>query len=227
MADLPIRPLEDFFPLVMPYADMAPSPMVQQALRLSAVEFCERTRCWRHITTRTVLREESTIVTPPYATIFEIESATFNGLRLIATQFTQIEQGVDDQGGGQPAYISQKSPQSVTLIPRPMDGLDPAVLVLSMFLKPKCATEQPVASSYDPETDDDYNVVPEFLLVQHAESIAAGALRRLCDIPGQSFTDPGRAASSMALFERACDNHFRSNLRGEHRAPSRSRAQYF
>jgi hypothetical protein len=226
MADLPIRPLDDFSSLVMPYCAGVPHPMMEQALRLSAAEFCERTRCWRYLTTRTISREESTIVAPSYATIFEIESATFDGLRLEPTQYTQLDQGLDPlaDNTGQPYYISQKNLNSVVLIPPPAD---PATLVLSLFLKPKVMNDLPVASAYAPNTDDDYNVVPEFMLVQYGEAIAAGALTRLLSIPGQSFTDPNRASGFFAIFERACDNNFRSNLRGQQRAPSRSRGQYF
>lgn len=217
----PIRPLQAFFPLVRPYAPMAADPFIEQALRLAAITFCEKTRCWRYQTTRAITVNEAQIVTPPYAAIFEIETAAFNGHELVPTQYTDLDLGTAIPTG-QPYYITQATPGSVIVFP-----FQPGTLALNVFLKPRALTDQPVASSYDPDTDDDYNVVPEFLLVQHGEAIANGALARILMMPGQPFSDPATAQAYAQAFAVACDSHFNHAIRGEHRAAARSRPRFF
>lgn len=121
-----------------------------------------------------------------------------------------------------PQYISQVNPQAITLIPF-MEGS----LVLSMFLKPMAGLDQPLASDYSPASADTFNVVPQFMLMQFGEAIAAGALRRILSLPNQTWTDQKMAMQYGARFDIACDNNFRHQMKGQHRAPSRARATYF
>lgn len=216
------RALADFLPLLAPNAPAVPGPVAEQALRLAAVEFCERTRCWRHITERTLRRAESCLVAPEYAAIFEIESATFDGVLLEATQFSNFEQGAAETSPAQPRYVTQSGPDTVTVFP-----FQEGQLILSLFLKPRSGTDGYTPSNYDDDIDEPGNQVPDFLFVQHAEAIVAGALDRVLNIPGQTYTNPARAAEYKALFERAVNGHFARNLRGQHRAPTRVRPNHF
>lgn len=217
------RDLEDFFPLVLPNAPAVPVPVAEQCLRQAAVEFCERTRCWRHMVTRTVRRDVSTVVTPSYAVIHEIESATFDGVRLQPTQFSHVEQGQDPASlTGSPRYITQSEPGTVMLIP-----FQEGTLILSLFLKPRSGVEPVVPSAYSDGPDVAANVVPEFLYSQFGEVIAAGALSRILALPNQTYTDPNRAGFYLAKFERAADSQFHHHIKGEHRAAARTRPSYF
>jgi hypothetical protein len=196
--------------------------MMEQALRLSAIEFCERTRCWRQIVSRPIRRDTTSLVAPAYATIHEIETATWEGLPLIPTQFSNVQNDIANPvGGGNPAYITQISPGAVTVIPF-AEGL----LVLSLFLKPKVSNDLAATSSYGPG-DDDINVLPEFLLVQHGEHLAAGALHRILSLPGQAYSDLNLAAAFHNTFERGVNTHFARNIKGQQRAPARTRPSYF
>lgn len=216
------RPLDDFFPLIQPQASACPIPMIEQALRLAAVEFCERTRCWRHMIRRDVTRATLNMVAPIYATIHEIETATWEGNPLTPTQFSNVQNDIENPvASGNPMYITQVAPGSITLIP-----FVAGHVVLSVFLKPKVADDLAAISSYAPG-DQEINVLPEFLLVQHGETLAAGALTRILALPHQSFTDPNRAGGFQAIFERGVNTHFARNIRGQHRAAPRSRANYF
>lgn len=215
------RPIEDFHRLVLPYASECPYPMVCQSIRLAAIEFCERTRCWRYVTNRTLSRDTAAIVAPSFATIFEIEKASWeDGTDLQPTQFSDVEAGADLLlETGTPQYVTQNAPNSVTVIPF-MAG----VLTLSLFLKPKAVADD--NGIYDND-DEDINVLPDFLFVQHGESIAAGALARILALPHQPYTDLAKAGGYNAIFNRAMDTHFASNLKGQHRAVARSRPHYF
>lgn len=222
MTSIATRPLEDFLPLIAPYASACPFPMMEQALRLAAVEFCERTRCWRHMVSRPIRRDTTGLVAPAYATIHEIETATWDGNPLIPTQFSHVQNDIENPvGGGNPAYITQVSPGFVTVIP-----FAEGMLVLSLFLKPKVSNDLAATSTYGPG-DEDINVLPEFLLVQHGEHLAAGALHRILSLPGQTYSDPNRAAVFHDTFERGINTHFARNIKGQHRAAPRSRPNHF
>lgn len=222
MSQIVTRPLEDFFPMILSNATGCPEPLAEQELRLAAVEFCERTRCWRQIIRRQLTRADLNMVAPVYATIHEIETASWNGIPLDPVQFSMVQNDLEgDTDTGIPAYITQDNPGSVTLFP-----FSPGLLVLSVFLKPKVADDTASLSAYT-EGADDINVLPEFLLVQHGESLAAGALARILSKPNQPFTDPNRAMEARGTFERAINSHFARNIKGQHRAPPRSKPHHF
>jgi hypothetical protein len=223
--EVPTRPLRDFLPLVLPHAQYCPRPVAEQYLRLAAIEWCERTRCWRHVSTMDLTEQGEAIVSPDYATIFEIESAEFSSetvssTELVATQFTQISlSDAEAMEGNAPRYITQVSPNSVTVLPFMVGSLS-----LSLFLKPRAGTEY----GNDPADplQDKYNVIPEHVFIQSAEKIAEGALARLLAIKDTKWHDPKMAGYYAGRFNEACDRHFSSELRGQQRAPRRSRPEF-
>lgn len=224
-------PISSFMPLVMTYASSAPYPVVEQAIRLAAVEFCERTRCWRQVVHRHIdvfsggVAMGDVKIIPPYGTIFEFEFAYFNGCKLIPAQFSDLGASGDDQGPdvGMPRYISQSRPGSLRLTPLPDTS---GSLHISIFLKPLTLDDwEP--GGYGDDPDEDLNVLPDFLLTHHGEAIAHGALSRILSIPGQGFTDMAGASGYLASFQHKLDQRFDANLRGQHRAPPRSRSHSF
>ena len=46
---MPTVQLSQFLHMVLPYAPGLPVMTAEHELRLAAIEFCERTRCWRHM----------------------------------------------------------------------------------------------------------------------------------------------------------------------------------
>lgn len=224
-------PITAFMPLVLPFAPTVPEPVAEQMIRLAAIEFCERTRCWRHIANRRIdafnggTASGTIRVLPPYATIFEFEFAYFNGEKLEPLQFSDIDVPSDDEGPeiGVPRYITQTEPNSVRMIPLPEES---GSLHLSMFLKP-IAMDEWEGSAYDRADDDDLNVLPDFLLTQQGETIQHGALARILAIPGQSYTDPSRSEFYRLSFASRLDTRFATNVMGQHKAQPRTRPQNF
>ena len=219
-------PIETFIPLVTVHASEAPHPVVEQQIRLAAIEFCERTRCWRHVVRREIGCPASPIrIIPPYATIWEFEFAYFNDAQLTPTQLTDIdfEPTETEAFSAPPTHISQMEPGQVLLFPR---SSEPGLLYMSMFLKP-IGSDDWDGGTYDIGEDDDLNMLPDFMLVQHAETIARGALARILAIPGQRYTDMARAGAYAADFHERMDTRFHSNLRGQQRAPARSKPHNF
>lgn len=215
-----MRPLKDFLPLVAPHCSTAPRPVMEQYLRLAAIEWCERTRAWRHITTQQVTENGAIIAAPEYATVHEIESAYHNGNQLSPTQFSHFDPE-DFEGTGAPAYITQSNANSVSILP-----FAPGTLLMNVFLKPRSGTEYGT-NPQDP-LQDKYNVVPDHLFVQSAEKIAEGALARLLALPKEDaeWANHKMAGYYRMRFDEACDAKFNSHVKGQQRSRRRTRAQW-
>lgn len=224
----PIR-LSEFLPYVLPQAPGCPALVAESYLRMAAIEFCERTKCWRKIS-EIEIDDERTVamVAPDYAAIHQIEFASFSSesspkAPLTATQYSDIGErfrpDLEEQEGA-PRYITQVTPNTVTVFP-----LAAGTLEVSLFLKPRMGQDFAEGDKEDP-IQDTFNVVPDFLLTQWGEPIACGALSKLLLQPQTQWYDPQRASYYLGKFERACDSHFAQGLKGQQRAPHRTRYRF-
>ncbi|WP_333826856.1 hypothetical protein [Pararhodobacter sp.] len=219
--------LSKFLPYTALHAPGAPIPTIESYLRLAAIEFCERTRCWRHMVNVELTDENHVaVVAPPYAAIHAFEYAAFiadNGPRrpLLPTQYSDLApEGFPENAGALPNHITQATPNSITIFPFAAGEVE-----LSVFLKPRFGQDFNGPDRESP-IEDAYDKVPEFLLTQWGEAIAVGALSKLLIVPQQRWTDQKTAMTFLARFERYCDQHFSSNVIGQQRAPRRSRFSY-
>ena len=221
MPAFPTTRLDDLMPLILPHAKDCPEPYAALQARLAAIEFCEKTRCWRHIITVPMTINHSLVVAPMNATIHEFEEATFNGQPLTPVQYTEADptELAETAQSGLPKWITQIAPGEVSVMP-----FAPGTLRLSVFLKPRHGQMFGVDS--DSPLFDAYNVIPEFLFAQHAASLADGALARILMTEGEPFFSPQRAALHGARFKEACDARFSANMRGQQRAPIRTNARW-
>lgn len=211
-----------FLPLVKPFCYACPNNVAEQYIRLAAIEFCERTRAWRYIITAPLEGNNEAIIAPPYATVHEIENAYWNDVELQPTQFSDArpEDLIATVDAGTPRYITQMNPSTVTVLP-----FAEGTLRLTVFLKPRSGSYFGMDAGNP--LRNFYNQVPEFLWIQHAETIARGALARILTIPNQPFTDPQRAGECLAYFERTMDAKFSHQIRGQQRARRRNKIQFF
>lgn len=217
----PIQPLTDFLPYVRPFIAGCPDPVIEFNLRLAAIEFCERTRCWRYITSATLTEETRFLSAPAYSTVHEVEQATWEGRILTPIAFTEAEHsamtGITKESN--PAYITQTEPGRLTILP-----FAEGTVRISAFLKPQHGSQyglDPMNPLHDP-----LNVVPQFMLTQHAEAIAYGALTRLYAIPGEPWSDPNMAGAYRSMFEQRIGQHMGANIRGQQRTPIRTKPQW-
>lgn len=216
--------LYEFLPLILPHAQGCPEPLAEQKLRLAVIEWCERTRCWRHMVNQTIQTGGTgTLVAPGYASIHEIEWAYFGEVKLTPIQYSDIDHGEDwDANRSIPEWITQSAPDRIAVFPRPSEA---GRLKASIFLKPRAGNEY----GNNPENpfEDAFNEVPEFLYTQHAEPLAWGALSRILEVPAQPFSDPAMAQDYRRRFDMRIDSSFSFNMRGQHRAARRSRYHDF
>lgn len=209
----------EFLPLILPFCPECPDFLAEQHARFAAIEFCERSRAWRHLTTVTLAAGSAGVgvmVAPDTAAIHEIEFAEMNGRKLTPVQFSTIENASE----GLPEYITQTAPNEVRVLP-----FEPGTLKISMFLKP-LSTSQYGTDAARPLFDR-FNVVPDFLVDMHGATIAAGTLAKLLSIPGEPWTNENKALQYEARFREKLDSSFRANMRGQQRAPVRVKGRWF
>lgn len=171
------------------------------------MEFCTRTRIWRETDEFTTIAEDIEVLcVPPYAALHEIEAAWFDGSALEPARFKHTFAPGEEDGSGQPRWITQVAPDRVSLVPK-----GAGLLRISMFLKPA----------------EDADAVPAFLFDHHAREIGWGALREIKLLPDQPFSDPNMAMLFSQRFEQAMNRHATTNIRGQQRAKGRANASYF
>ncbi len=172
--------------------------------------FCERTRLWRDTDQFNVTPDTCNVVcVPEGADLYEIDSAYVDGNRLEPIAVTEL----DDKwprwrefDTGQAQWITQFEPGSLTIVPKVTGKLK-----LSLFLRPS----------------NDADQLPDFIPQLYLQCIADGALAEIYMIPGQTFTDPSRAQFYAMRFENKLNELNNRTIKGQQRAPARTRAQFF
>lgn len=211
--------LEQLLPLILPHVNGCPDITAMMQARLACIEFCERTRCWRHMVTVDVAPgSETALACPVHCAIYEIEAATIEGGPcLIPTQHTLVHH----HQSGPPQYITQTGPNGISVFP-----IDQAyTLRLSVFLKPR--VDHHFGTDPDNPLFNAYDVVPSWMISQYGHMLVDGALARLLALPKEPWTDENRAAFYGARFDQACNTKFHQNIRGQQRARARVRYQDF
>lgn len=231
-----LRRTADLLPLIAPYAPLCPDFTMEQAVRMAAIELSERARAWRHIINVEITDAEPKAVLtgalngdtfdlvfasgaagtlPPgkaVATIHEIEFAEFNGDKLERIQYSTMNAPQD----GKPQYITQIAPSAVSVIPWAT-----GTLRMSVFLKP--VADSAFGGDAANPLFDRFNVIPEHYIEKHGLTLERGALYRLLSMPGQPWTDEVKALRNRKEFEAKLDSSFRGNMRGQQRAPIRTK----
>lgn len=200
--------LDVFLPSIMPKVPGCPEPSAFFAIIKAAQEFCERTRVWRDNDTFQVTETSCNVVcAPDGADVFEIENALLDGKKLEPVSLGDLNRDHPDwreksQGG---RWITQIERDTVLVVPKTA-----GTLALSITLRPS----------------DDAEQLPDFMAKHYRQVIADGALAEILMLPNQSFTDPARAQFYAARFEAKLSALFNRSIKGQQRAPTRSRAQF-
>jgi hypothetical protein len=201
-----------FLPQVLITAPGCPEPAAINALRHAAQRFCERTRVWRCEDEFDVTPDHCAFVcAPDGAELFEIEQVTFNGFPLEAISISELTRRwprwrEDDGSSDQARFFTQVAPDTIQVVPRSTGRAK-----VFGFFKPSEDAEQ----------------LPAFLARKYLRTIAAGALADLLILPGQPFFSPDLATVNQGIFNAALDRNFSLNVRGQQRAPIRTRGHFF
>lgn len=197
-----------FHPLVMADVIGCPIPMVDQALRNAAREFCQRTKAWTEWAdtfTAPGGTNRFNFVVPDGAELVSARRASVDGVYLDVLASDSLpgdwQQGYDT---GPEKSLVHIDTVEYLLYPRPSAG---AVIAIEMALQPSITATS----------------VGDVILAQHAEAIAWGAKYRLLSKPGKDWTDTATAAQARAEFERSV--HHAANTAFRQKAPDQHRVK--
>lgn len=202
--------LDVFLPSIMPYAPGCPEPTAHAMIIRAAREFCRRTRLWRDHDSFEVTGDQCSVVcVPEGAELLEIETARWNEFPLEPIAYADLEREHPSwrEDDGTPKFISQADMDSVVLAPKGESG----TLRLGLYLTPAEGAEQ----------------LPDILARHYRTTIADGALGEILMLPMQSFTNPEMAMFYAQRFAAKLDQLSTRNIKGQQRAPARTRPQYF
>jgi len=194
----------EFHSLVMPSVLGCPIPTVDNAIRLTARDFCLRTREWR---------ESESFTAPGVIQQFDIDIPT--GTELVRIVSVDVAgEPLDIFGRGElPASWATCAPSNglyhvgtdiYMLFPAPIAG---AVVTVETALMP---------SNTGTGISDD-------VFARHAEAIASGALSRLMKLPRQPWSDINLAVLHAGEYERSV--HLAANCDFIQTAPDQRRVQ--
>lgn len=214
--------LSKFLPMILPHVPECPHSVATFNARLAGIEFCERTRCWRHLTTVELTEDGQALAAPVHSAIHRIEKAVFNNdITLEPIQFSDVDEaGMASDGASSPRYITQATYNTIRVLPFVAGDLS-----LSLFLKP--VNGRDMQENDEGVVEDAFDTLPEFIYTMHAESIAYGAVSRLLSQPNKPWSDMNTAMVWRQRFEDDMNRHFSVNLTGQQRAPRRTRFRDF
>lgn len=202
--------LDVFLPKILPYVPGCPEPTAFAGIIKAAQEFCERTRLWRDEDQFTVTPTSCNVVCAPEgADLYEIESAYLDGCKLEPISLADLDSlhpRWREYDAGQGRWITQIEHGTLIVVPKCQGALK-----LSTFLRPA----------------DDADQLPDFIAKLYSKCIADGALAEILMLPGQPFSDPSRAQFFSTRFEAKLSELTNRTIKGQQRAPTRVRAQYF
>lgn len=205
-----MKDLAEFLPHIDQYAPGCPAPTAYFGIRQAAIDFCERTRLWRYEDDFDIPGDQVEGITTPYGSVLhEMELVQFDGEDLMPTTTAWLDANCRgwraNELTGLPSYIVQTEPNTLRVVPWTAGHIN-----LFLWLKPA----------------QDATELPDFIVDQHREIIAHGALARILAMPGQPFSNPGMAGSFATTFSAKIDALMRANSRGQQRGRTRTKAYF-
>jgi hypothetical protein len=232
--------LRSLLRLVMPFAPRCPEVVAAYNLRLAAIELCERARVWRYMTQMEITENHFEITDiPEYGQIHQIDRARMKGaiedLQPLPSADAALEEtqgyllsddmdftvGDDVPTQAPPAFYSQHIPGKLSLKP-----FSTGTITLSLWLKPYLDKTAYVANAAG-QIEDSYDRVPGYIVSQHGQTLADGALARVLMHTKTEYADPALAQVKAVAAERGIRNAIGSSFKGQQRAPARTRTLWF
>lgn len=200
--------LDAFLPYIRVHVSGLPAPVILQEVRSAAIRFCAISRAWKGFQVMDISAGVAAyaIPVPTGAVLGVLEEVYVNGesilpqpldeLRARWRHWTAVE--------GSPLFYTQLDPDTVTLVPKPVDDSADGLEMRAHYKPAHDAAE-----------------LPDFLLDQHAQAIASGALSTLMSMPDLPCYNPNQAMAHQAVFEAAA---YKANTQADRsftRAPRR------
>lgn len=203
-----MREFDDFLPMLNAVATGCPRPTAVNAVRQAAITFCERTRSW-YVDDDFDIRQNELgyVCVYPQSELFEIESVLFDGHELMPASREYLDRQLTGwhDATGAPSWFTQTRYDTIKVVPSSAGRVH-----VRAYLRPA----------------EDAEALPDYLSFKHRRTLVDGALEQLLLLPGQSFTNPNLATYHARRFQSALDRDYNLNLRGQQRAPVRTRFRF-
>ena len=185
--------LDDFFAYVLPEVIGCPDPLVRNTIRLTAIDFCNRTHAWTEMSDPITLVDgtrDYTLVAPADAWAQTVRDVWLGSRRLKPVSMAQLQEWMPDwqtAAASEPVYYNMAVERGVlSVFPTPANVSDQVLVVRTVFVPTSSAT-----------------TLPNFLGQDQLETIAAGAKGRLMLMPGQVWSNPELGAYYKQQFDAA------------------------
>lgn len=205
--------LEDFVPDVSLDCMGVPLPVMEHAIRLAAIEFCDISRAWKETGSINVKASRASyeVPVPDGANLMVIEKVYYNGVRIDPCAPDALDDRYQNWTvmTGDPEVFTQLSPANLTLVPCPVTDLLKGLKFRACYQPDRTATE-----------------VPDWLFQQYATAIAKGAVAILASKKGLPCYDEGLSAARRDEFLLTANTAKHKADKGFTRAPRRVKGHF-
>lgn len=184
--------LTAFHPFVATEVIGCPDPTINQALLLTAIEFCRETKAWTEAQDPLPLVDgvsEYEMDTPIGALVQTVRDVWIGSRRLQPVAMVELQSVMPDwrtAQGSEPSHYN----------------LAGELPLLKVYPTPASPSQSMVVrASYVPKMAA--TTLPDFLGNRHLEAIASGAKSRLLAMPGVAWANPELAMYHRAHFDKA------------------------
>jgi hypothetical protein len=198
--------LSAFTPYVAPDVPGCPEPMIDDAVRTAAIEFCEKTRALRErVAFNTVADQDYVVLAPTGGDVARLYKLMYGDRKLDPTTRADFD---EDGDTGEPREYYIEPPNTLRLYPVP-DAI--YAMVAHVAVTP----------------DRDATTLDDTLYNNWRDEIAAGAKARLMLMKNQPWYDPDGAAIAQNAFQAAIDRAAHKRATGNVGTPLRTRLHTF
>ena len=183
--------LDDFFPYILPEVLGCPDPVLRNALRLTAFDFCNRTHSWTEISDPLPLIDgvkDYDLDVPFGAYAQTVRDVWLGSRRLEPATMAQLQAVLPNwptAESSEPTYYNLSAERGVLRVyPTPVNVGTQALVCRTVFVPTSAAT-----------------VLPDFLGQDQLEVIAAGTKYRLMLMPGVTWSNPELGAFYKTQFD--------------------------
>jgi len=185
--------LAKFHNYVAPEVIGCPTPTLDQALVLTAIEFCRETKVWTDMQEPVMLVDgvpDYEIDVPKDAYLQTVRDVWVGGRRLQPITMTGLQEVMPDWDTAQasePSYYNMAGELPLLKVfPTPANANKKTMIVRAVFVPTAAATS-----------------LPDFLGQRHMEAIASGTKARLMAMPAVPWSNPELAMYYRANFDKA------------------------
>jgi hypothetical protein len=204
---------EDFLPQVAPLVLMCPNPMVVNAIRNTAIDFCTRTNVWQETQdteSATAIGLPLDLSAPVGAMVVLVLACKIDGQLIPPVTID---------------YLDDRHPNWEVATGTPSNYFQPNTAQLGLYPKPVAAVNVTLRVAYAPTRAS--TGIDSAIYENNLTTIAAGALASLLVMPGVAWSNPELALYYAAIYAAGTTEALASTQKSFTRARNRVRSNPF